>query len=248
LIDTKAIRLPAHDVEKQVVGRLQSFLQSNRAVMDELSLPSESPAMTQKLIAGAMKAAESIDKEFLTRVVGRLLVHPDRLELEISKCKLRAELTGQVDSPIVTDEMEQSSGDQIRLEVKAQLRRHGGEMRLVVPPDSPGHEAPPPVSSLLKAVARGRQWYEWILNGEVANKRAIANRLGLTERYVGRVLECAFLAPDIVEAILDGRQPTDLTFQKLTGKLPPGWVEQRQQLGFPELLQRPISRTFLSNR
>jgi site-specific DNA recombinase len=60
--ETKAIRLPAHDVERQVVRRLQSFLKSSRAVMDELSLPNESPAMTQKLIAGAMKAAEAIDK------------------------------------------------------------------------------------------------------------------------------------------------------------------------------------------
>jgi site-specific DNA recombinase len=245
--ETRATRLPAHDVERQVVRRLRSFLESNRAVMDELSLPSESPAMTQKLMARAGKAAEAIDKEFLTKVVRRVVVHPDRLELEISKYKLRAELTGQVDQT-VTDEMEQPSGDRVRLEVKAHLRRHGGEMRLVVPPDDPGHVTPAPVSSLLKAIARGRQWYEWILNGEVSSKRAIANQLGLTERYVGRVLECAFLAPDIVEAILDGRQPTDLTFQKLTCKLPLSWVEQRQQLGFPELPQKPISRTILATR
>jgi site-specific DNA recombinase len=115
-------------------------------------------------------------------------------------------------------------------------------MRLVVPPDSQGHESPPPVSSLLKAVARGRQWNEWIVNGEVSSKRGIAKRLGLTECYVGRVLECAFLAPDIVEAILDGRQPSDLTFQKLTCKLPLSWIEQRQQLGFPELRQKAISQ------
>jgi hypothetical protein len=48
-----------------------------------------------------------------------------------------------------------------------------------------------------------------------------------------------FLAPDIVESILDGRQPLDLTVQKLTSKLPHGWVEQRQQLGFAEPRQRP---------
>jgi hypothetical protein len=59
----------------------------------------------------------------------------------------------------------------------------------------------------LKALARARTWHEWILAGEVSGRRAIAQRLGLNERYVSRVLECAFLAPDIVEAILDGRQP-----------------------------------------
>ena len=49
---------------------------------------------------------------------------------------------------------------------------------------------------------------------------------------------------DIVEAILDGRQPSDLTFQKLTNKLPLSWVAQRELLGFPELRQKPISRVF----
>jgi DNA invertase Pin-like site-specific DNA recombinase len=232
----KAIRLPAHDVERQVVLRLQSFLRSNQAVIDDLSLAGVSPGITQKLIANAGKASEAIDKEFLTKVVRRVVVHPDRLELELSKTALRTELTGQVDPANPSHDCDQlSEDDLLRLEVKAQLRRRAAEMHLVVPPDSPGHEAPPPVSSLLKAVARGRQWYEWILKGEVSSKRGIAKRLGLTERYVGRVLECAFLAPDIVESILAGRQPSDLTFQKLTGKLALSWTEQRKQLGFQEL-------------
>jgi site-specific DNA recombinase len=85
----------------------------------------------------------------------------------------------------------------------------------------------------LKALARGRQWYEWIVAGDVSGRRSIAEKLGLDERYVGRVLECAFLAPDIVEAILDGRQPADLTFRKLTHGLPLSWIEQRRELGFP---------------
>jgi hypothetical protein len=46
---------------------------------------------------------------------------------------------------------------------------------------------------------------------------------------------CAFLAPDIVKAILDGRQPLDLTFEKLTRRLPADWTQQRKQLGFPAL-------------
>jgi DNA invertase Pin-like site-specific DNA recombinase len=236
--EAKAIRLPAHDVERQVTLRLQSFLQSNPTVMSELGFPSDSPARTKELIAAATKHSEATDKDFLTKVVRRVIVHPDRLELEIGKNTLRSVLMGSRPDPRnLADEQEQASVELIRLEVRAQLRRHGGEMRLVVSPDMPGHVTPPPVSSLLKAIARGHQWHEWIVDGEVSSKVAIANRLGLTDGYVGRILECAFLAPDIVEAILDGRQPTDLTFQKLTCKLPLSWVEQRQQLGFPQVPQ-----------
>jgi hypothetical protein len=106
-------------------------------------------------------------------------------------------------------------------------------MRLVLPPDRLGQQSSHPASSLLKALARGRTWYEWILAGEVAGTRALAQKLSLNERYVGRVLQCAFLAPDIVEAILNGRQPSDLTFERLTRHLPLSWAEQRKQLGFP---------------
>ena len=236
--EAKAIRLPAHDVERQVTLRLQSFLQSNPTVMSELGFPSDSPARTKELIAAATKHSEATDKDFLTKVVRRVIVHPDRLELEIGKNTLRSVLMGSRPDPRnLADEQEQASVELIRLEVRAQLRRHGGEMRLVVSPDMPGHVTPPPVSSLLKAIARGHQWHEWIVDGEVSSKVAIANRLGLTDGYVGRILECAFLAPDIVEAILDGRQPSDLTFQKLTCTLPLSWVEQRQQLGFPQVPQ-----------
>jgi len=73
-----------------------------------------------------------------------------------------------------------------------------------------------------------------VLKGECFDQPSLAKRAGLTERYVGRVLSCAFLAPDIVEAILDGRQPRDLTFQKLCRNIPLSWVEQRQQFGFPQ--------------
>lgn len=195
---TKAIRLPAHDVERQVTLRLQSFLQSNHRVMSELSLPSDSPALTRGMIAAANTADPSAaGKDFLNRVVRRVVVHSDRLEVEIGKKELRATLTQQGPGPAhLRDETELASGDSIRLEVRTQLSRHGGETCLVVPPDSVGYVPPTPISSLVKAIARGRQWHSWIVSGEAPSQRAIAKKLGLNERYVGRVLECAFLAPD----------------------------------------------------
>lgn len=52
--------------------------------------------------------------------------------------------------------------------------------------------------------------------------------------YVGKVFACAFLAPDIIESILEGRQPDDLNFEKLCRHVPLSWVEQRAQFGFPQ--------------
>jgi site-specific DNA recombinase len=73
--------------------------------------------------------------------------------------------------------------------------------------------------------------------------RSLAREAGLTERYVGKVFRCAFLAPDIVESILAGRQPQDLNFDKLCQDIPLSWVEQRNRFGFSPA-KTPRSRMF----
>ena len=63
--------------------------------------------------------------------------------------------------------------------------------------------------------------------------RSLARQAGLTERYVGKVFGCALLAPDIIESILEGRQPHDLNFENLCAHVTSSWAEQREQFGFP---------------
>ena len=231
---SRPARLPAHDVEKLVSLRLRSFLQSANDVMDGLTQLEDPPAISQELIAAATKqsdhlcsASPSAVQDFVRRVVQRVVVHPDRIEVEVSKRELRAVLAGHP-----RGSSRQDSCDVMRLALEARIKRCGGEIRLVVPPDLTGQVPAHAVPSLLKALARGRQWYEWVVAGEVSGRRSIARRVGFDERHVSQILECAFLAPDIVEAILEGRQPADLTWRKLTRRLPLSWVEQRKQFGF----------------
>lgn len=54
----------------------------------------------------------------------------------------------------------------------------------------------------------------------------------LNEAYVRRILRLAFLAPDIVESIAEGRHPRALTLQRVLGPVPLAWAEQRRQFGF----------------
>jgi len=85
---------------------------------------------------------------------------------------------------------------------------------------------------MLKAIARARDWYEKLTSGEVDSLQTIAKQTSLGKRYVSRIFQCAFLAPDIVEAILEGRQPPELTLERLRHPLPVSWTEQRRVLGF----------------
>jgi len=85
-------------------------------------------------------------------------------------------------------------------------------------------------AALVKAVARGRLWFEELAAGRAGSIQAIADREGMTQRYVSRLLPLAFLAPELVEAILAGRQPADLTAARLVNQidLPLDWAAQRE--------------------
>lgn len=86
---------------------------------------------------------------------------------------------------------------------------------MVVPPDTDGRTSTGPVPALIKAVARACDWYGRIVSGKALDQRSLGKQTGMDEAYVGRIPPCAFLAPDIVEAILEGRQPYSLTVGKL---------------------------------
>ena len=88
-----------------------------------------------------------------------------------------------------------------------------------------------PHVGLITAVARAHVWYERLLSGEATSLRAIAREHGVTPRYVGRLLRCAFLAPEIVDAILQGHQPPQLTLARLCKNLPLDWARQPEALG-----------------
>jgi hypothetical protein len=68
--------------------------------------------------------------------------------------------------------------------------------------------------------------------GEYADTVEIARRVGLSDPHVRRLLRFGYLAPDIVEAIVEGRQPRSLTVKLLLRGIPLVWFDQRAALGF----------------
>ena len=91
-----------------------------------------------------------------------------------------------------------------------------------------------PDPKLISVVAQGCQWFVDIRESKVGSIAELALKCGIDRTDVGRMIPLAFLAPDIVEAILKGRQPVELTAARLkrVRDLPVSWVEQRRLLGF----------------
>lgn len=82
--------------------------------------------------------------------------------------------------------------------------------------------------TLVKALARAFRWKRMLESGEFATIADLAEHERIAAPYLTRTLRLAFLAPDLVEAILDGRQPSNLSLEMLREPLPTGWSEQRQ--------------------
>jgi hypothetical protein len=92
--------------------------------------------------------------------------------------------------------------------------------------------------TLIKALVRAHRWRRKIESGQAKSITDLAEQESVTDAYVCRLLPLTCLAPDIVEAILDGRQPKGLRLTEMLGNGPVVWEEQRANLGlspsFPE--------------
>ena len=90
-------------------------------------------------------------------------------------------------------------------------------------------------SALVKALARAFRWKRMLESGEFATIAELAEREGIAPSCMTRVLRLTLLAPDIVEAILDGRQGPEVTLARVLEPFPVAWTEQRHMFGYSSL-------------
>lgn len=110
--------------------------------------------------------------------------------------------------------------------------QRGVEAKLVM--RAAGDRSSPPDAKLVTPFADAHRWMDDLVRGRAVGVRELARQYGRDVGEISRTLPLAFLAPDIVEAILEGRQPIDLTprqFKRITA-LPRHWDDQRRRLGF----------------
>ena len=121
----------------------------------------------------------------------------------------------------------------VTVRVPLTIRRRGGRKLVLAPDGTPTHVAPVTRhidNAMVKALARAFRWREMMENGDYATVREIARSERINESYVGRVLRLTLLAPDVIEAIVNGRQPAGLQLDVLMKRFPVGWEEQRTRL------------------
>lgn len=129
----------------------------------------------------------------------------------------------------------QSQGSAVTFVPLTIKRRHTRKL-LIAPP---GQEDAKVRSSfdlpMIRTIGKAFYWQKLLDSGEVANATELARQLKLEPGWVAEVLRLTRLAPDIVQAILDGRQPRHLNLHAVRGRqadVPVDWDEQRRLLGF----------------
>lgn len=109
------------------------------------------------------------------------------------------------------------------------VRRRGGARKVVVPCGTLPMPAQVDVT-LVKALARAFRWRRMLETGHHATVKDLARAEKINPSYASRVLRLTLLAPDIVDAILDGRQPKGMTLPALMDGVETEWVVQRRGL------------------
>lgn len=125
-----------------------------------------------------------------------------------------------------------SDHDTIIVHVPLTFARRAGRKQIVLP-DGTSAWAPPRArvdSTMVKAIARGFRWRKLLEAGVHNTVEDIAAAEKINPSYVSRVLRLTLLAPDIVEAILDGRQGPEVTLTKLMKPFPVEWERQCEGL------------------
>ncbi len=111
------------------------------------------------------------------------------------------------------------------------FKKRGGR-KLVIAPNGADAWALPRAridNTMVKALARAHRWKKQLDSGRYQTVQDLAEAEKINPSYIARVLRLTLLAPDIVEAILDGRQPAELQLDHLLAPLPVEWERQRAE-------------------
>jgi hypothetical protein len=221
-------RLAAREIEEAVIRILADALTSPASLVERFgAMPSD---QIRKLLSRAAHLAAALAgslggrAKLVRELVEKIIVDEKTITI---KLRLGLLLGGDVSSPA----SEEAHYGAVELTGVAAFTRRGAETKLVLPGLAQQKQIAKCDPALIKAIARGRAWFEELATGHARSLQELAQREGISRRYIRRLVGLAFLSPELVEAILQGRQLVELTATRLTEvDLPLDWTEQHKLL------------------
>jgi hypothetical protein len=183
-------------------------------------------------------------RSILRTLIVRVELHDERVDIQLSRSRLGNLLSGDPETSIADLPRETPC---TTVSIDARLRRVGWGGKMIVADQSPFARTKPD-PAMVKLLVRAHDLKRKLLQGSCGSVVELARAEGLNDSYATRLLRLAYLAPSIVETIIDGRQPQELSAIRLMrgDPLPMDWQEQRARLGYASM-SLP-SRNFVDRR
>lgn len=227
-----SLRIPAHEIDGLVVDRIRQLLQNQNELLDAVGgLDLDALAIEQMLKHAQDLAdrwttmASSDQRSVLLVIIERIDVSDDAVIMMIDP----KGLADMLEAARPNDAMAARPAP-ISLNVGIDLKRSSHGAKIIVPIDQPNVDG-----NLIAIVHQAFQVREALMSGRHDSIEGLSKQLGVTKAKATNLLRLSWLAPTLVNAILDGDQPARLTPKTLLAAakdLPNDWSEQAEYLGF----------------
>jgi len=223
-------RLAAREIEDCAISILIDALTSPPRLLEGPGMSGMPGDQIRKLLgraaglAAALRRSPEERAKIVRELVEQVMVDDKRI---VVKVRYRVLVSGDLASR-ASDEPDAST---IELTTAVDFKRHGIATQVVLPGLTQQNQLSRCDPALIKAVVRGRAWFEELATGRARSLEELAKRDGISRRYILRLIDLAFLSPRVIDAILEGRHPVALTATRLSGfDLPLDWAEQHKLL------------------
>lgn len=116
--------------------------------------------------------------------------------------------------------------DTVTIHVPFRVVKRGGRKEMVLPEGNA--QARKPDNTLVKALGRAFLWKRMLESGEFASISELAEKEGIAFTYMARLMRLSLLSPELVDAVMDGHQPANITLANLMDPFPADWKEQHR--------------------
>jgi DNA invertase Pin-like site-specific DNA recombinase len=220
-------RIPAHDLESAVVGRILDWLQTPTELLAALRVETAEPAQEgfyARIVAQAVETAQgwreriAVDRtQFLKIIIERVVIHPAHVEIRLRVPALVSEiLGGGLSVPDLS----------LIASIESPFRHvpQGRALRLIVGDTNITTDSSR--QAILKAIARARRWYEQITTGETSSIAALAGLHNVSPRFIHMQMKLVQLSPRSIETLMTRPESLPLSLDDLLTSIPMRWTEQ----------------------
>jgi len=225
-------KIPAGEIERVVIEEIKAFLFNIKIIQQYIE---HYDVHKQKELLFAINSLCKDTKSrqndvFIRTVLSKVVLYKEKVEITLCKNQLLKALDAVAYNMPFSEELKEETKEPIFITKSVRISQTSKRGSILIISDSVNQkENHNP--QLIKAVIKSYYWNNLLLSGEVTSSIDIQKMENLSDnKNIKRILRLRFLAPDIVEAILNGVQPPDLNVQKLVSINTLDWNEQKKLL------------------